>query len=102
MVALVRKLQQWNVDRILDEYTTYAQPKPRDCDIEYITKFEVAEIEHLGLSPLVESLAIQSKPRHHPLRHLLSAVLLVLAFFSILSMRGTTYSHDRHPILSGL
>ncbi|KAL7926394.1 tyrosine phosphatase family domain-containing protein [Trichoderma austrokoningii] len=40
VVAAVRKLSGWTLDSVLDEYKTYAQPKIRECDVEYITGFE--------------------------------------------------------------
>lgn len=40
VVAAVRKLSGWNLDSVVDEYKTYAQPKIRECDVEYITGFE--------------------------------------------------------------
>ncbi|PNP39864.1 hypothetical protein TGAM01_v208240 [Trichoderma gamsii] len=40
VVAAVRKLSGWTVDSVVDEYKTYAQPKIRECDVEYITGFE--------------------------------------------------------------
>ncbi|UKZ89757.1 uncharacterized protein TrAFT101_004798 [Trichoderma asperellum] len=37
VVAAVRKLSGWNLDSVVDEYKTYAEPKIRECDVEYIT-----------------------------------------------------------------
>ncbi|KUI73855.1 Tyrosine-protein phosphatase SIW14 [Cytospora mali] len=59
VVALVRKMQNWHMDRILDEYKAFAAPKPRDCDVEYVTNFKVSEIQHLALAPLSDTLPVQ-------------------------------------------
>ncbi|KAK0740770.1 tyrosine phosphatase family-domain-containing protein [Schizothecium vesticola] len=40
VVGAVRKVTGWNIGDILDEYKSYAQPKPRDCDIDYLTGFQ--------------------------------------------------------------
>ncbi|KAL7895613.1 tyrosine phosphatase family domain-containing protein [Trichoderma sp. SZMC 28014] len=40
VIAAVRKLSGWTLDSVVDEYKTYAQPKIRECDVEYITGFE--------------------------------------------------------------
>lgn len=40
VVAAIRKLSGWTLDTVVDEYKTYAQPKIRECDVEYITGFE--------------------------------------------------------------
>ncbi|KAM0263793.1 hypothetical protein ACHAQJ_001111 [Trichoderma viride] len=45
VVAVVRKLSGWNLDRVVDEYKTYAAPKIRECDVDYITAFESSSLE---------------------------------------------------------
>lgn len=36
-----------NLPSILDEYRTFAEPKIRDCDIEYITQFNPLQLVNL-------------------------------------------------------
>ncbi|ROV93050.1 hypothetical protein VPNG_09432 [Cytospora leucostoma] len=79
VVALVRKLQNWDLLRILEEYKTYAAPKIRDCDVEYVTKFQVADVQHLALAPLAESAPL---PVQHPVKSRRTRFLIV-AFFLI-------------------
>lgn len=45
VVAVVRKLSGWNSDRVVDEYKTYAAPKVRECDVDYITSFQPGSLE---------------------------------------------------------
>ncbi|KAL7931654.1 tyrosine phosphatase family domain-containing protein [Trichoderma chlorosporum] len=45
VVAVVRKLSGWGLDSVVDEYTTYASPKVRECDVEYITSFQPSSLE---------------------------------------------------------
>jgi tyrosine-protein phosphatase SIW14 len=47
VVAVVRKVSGWDLGHILQEYRDFAEPKVRDCDINYITGFELAEISNL-------------------------------------------------------
>ncbi|KAK4166245.1 putative tyrosine-protein phosphatase [Cladorrhinum sp. PSN259] len=47
VVAIVRKLSGWNLNNVLEEYRTYAEPKIRECDVKYITGFEPADISNL-------------------------------------------------------
>jgi tyrosine-protein phosphatase SIW14 len=47
VIGIVRKLSGWDVNSIVSEYKTYASPKERDCDIKYITGFELANISNL-------------------------------------------------------
>ncbi|ROT35221.1 hypothetical protein SODALDRAFT_321254 [Sodiomyces alkalinus F11] len=47
VVAVIRKVSGWELDTILDEYKAYAAPKIRDCDVQYITEFELSELSNL-------------------------------------------------------
>ncbi len=43
----MRKLSGWDLGTIITEYKAYAGPKVRECDINYITGFELAHISNL-------------------------------------------------------
>ncbi|RDW91512.1 hypothetical protein BP5796_02677 [Coleophoma crateriformis] len=47
--AVIRHLSGWHVDSVVAEYTNYAQPKVRDCDIEYIQNYQSSNLEGLFL-----------------------------------------------------
>ncbi|KAK3314527.1 tyrosine phosphatase family-domain-containing protein [Apodospora peruviana] len=47
VVGVVRKLTGWELSNIIREYKNYAEPKVRECDINYITGFEPASITNL-------------------------------------------------------
>ena len=47
-MAAVRKVSGWHLGRILQEYENYASPKIRDCDIRYITGFEISHISNIS------------------------------------------------------
>jgi tyrosine-protein phosphatase SIW14 len=40
VVGVMRKLSGWSLPTVLDEYRQYAEPKIRECDVEYLTSFE--------------------------------------------------------------
>ncbi|KAI9170885.1 Tyrosine-protein phosphatase SIW14 [Paramyrothecium foliicola] len=48
VVAVMRKVSGWNLQRVLDEYELYAAPKLRECDVEYISSFQTASLQTLG------------------------------------------------------
>ena len=48
-MAVVRKVAGWELPLILEEYKSYAEPKVRDCDINYITQFQLANVANLGI-----------------------------------------------------
>ncbi|KAK4034705.1 tyrosine phosphatase family-domain-containing protein [Parachaetomium inaequale] len=47
VIGIIRKLSGWNLSNIITEYKAYAEPKTRECDISYITGFELANISNL-------------------------------------------------------
>jgi tyrosine-protein phosphatase SIW14 len=47
VVAVIRKFHGWSLSSVLDEYRTYAEPKIRDCDVEYITAFNTMHLANL-------------------------------------------------------
>lgn len=48
VVAVMRKVSGWNLQRVLDEYELYAAPKLRECDVEYISAFQTASLQGFG------------------------------------------------------
>jgi tyrosine-protein phosphatase SIW14 len=46
-VAVVRKLSGWELPNIIDEYKAYAGTKVRDCDIKYITGFNLSQVSNV-------------------------------------------------------
>lgn len=44
VVAAVRKIEGWGVKQAIDEYVSFAEPKIRDCDIDYIRDFQPSEM----------------------------------------------------------
>lgn len=45
VVGVIRKVSGWNMQKVLDEYRTYAEPKIRECDVEYISAFKAAALQ---------------------------------------------------------
>ncbi|KAI5456524.1 tyrosine phosphatase family-domain-containing protein [Mariannaea sp. PMI_226] len=56
VVGIIRKVSGWDTSRVLDEYKAYAEPKARECDLDYIRAFQVSSLrlttdDNLGRSP---------------------------------------------------
>ncbi|KAF6831604.1 tyrosine phosphatase [Colletotrichum plurivorum] len=47
VVGVVRKVTGWELTNIVDEYRTYAEPKVRDCDVKYLTDFDLSDLSNL-------------------------------------------------------
>ncbi|EQL03256.1 tyrosine phosphatase [Ophiocordyceps sinensis CO18] len=50
-VAVVRKLSGWNLDSALGEYKSYAMPKVRECDVDYISGFQPSSLQPMAFDP---------------------------------------------------
>ncbi|KAI1163137.1 tyrosine phosphatase family-domain-containing protein [Nemania serpens] len=44
VVGVFRKSNQWDLKRIIDEYSTFAEPKVRETDLRYLTDFELTTL----------------------------------------------------------
>jgi tyrosine-protein phosphatase SIW14 len=84
VVALVRKIQNWDLERVLGEYRAYASPKVRDCDVDYITKFQTTDIQHLGLAPLAESFPTQPVVDLRRIRFMLASFFALFIWWNTL------------------
>jgi len=43
----LRHVSGWNLDAIVEEYRGYAEPKVRDCDLKYISEYQVSSLKGL-------------------------------------------------------
>lgn len=50
VVGVIRKVSGWQLPGILDEYRSYAAPKVRDCDLEYLAKFQISDLTRVPAS----------------------------------------------------
>ncbi|KAK4077017.1 uncharacterized protein Triagg1_3984 [Trichoderma aggressivum f. europaeum] len=97
VVAVVRKLSGWGLDRTVDEYTTYASPKARECDVEYITSFQPRSLE----ITLVRSVHAEN-PRFSPLqvRSFMRTLLFTAVVTSIWLVSGSRMVGHRNDMSS--
>lgn len=49
VTAVIRHLSGWEVENVVAEYRNYAEPKARECDINYIRQYRVSDLEGLFL-----------------------------------------------------
>ncbi|KAH6889459.1 tyrosine phosphatase family-domain-containing protein [Thelonectria olida] len=47
VVGVIRKISGWNTSNVLDEYKAFAEPKARECDLNYISTFQVSSLHSL-------------------------------------------------------
>ncbi|GAP83698.1 putative tyrosine-protein phosphatase siw14 protein [Rosellinia necatrix] len=56
VVGVFRKFNQWDMERIIKEYSTFAEPKVRETDLKYLAEFELPSLwcqPHEVVSPHV-------------------------------------------------
>ena len=49
VVGVMRKASGWTLSNVLDEYTHYANPKIRECDLDYLRTFCFTSAWHLPI-----------------------------------------------------
>lgn len=77
-------IQQWNTERVLDEYRAYASPKIRDGDVEYISKFQLSDIAYMRFAPLAEDLPLPLAAHPQPLERAHRGRLVMVALVAML------------------
>ncbi|EFY91095.1 tyrosine phosphatase [Metarhizium acridum CQMa 102] len=55
VVAAIRKLSGWQLGAVLDEYKAFAEPKVRECDVDYISAFPCGPLQSLRVRPPLQS-----------------------------------------------
>ncbi|KAI0862493.1 tyrosine phosphatase family-domain-containing protein [Xylaria cubensis] len=80
VVGVLRKANQWSLKRIIDEYTSFAEPKVRETDIKYLSEFKLASL--LCQPRDVVSLSTLSTTNRF-YRLVVAAVLIFLAMSSL-------------------
>ncbi|UNI24632.1 Protein-tyrosine-phosphatase [Purpureocillium takamizusanense] len=83
VVAVIRKLSGWGTDTAVAEYKSYAEPKVRECDVEYISSFQATSL------PLRSESARTSPVHIRTFFRTLVFSTLVLALWLVSSVRLT-------------
>lgn len=91
VVGVIRKVSGWETSNVLDEYKTYAEPKARECDLDYISAFQTSTLrlsteDHMVHSPVHVRTFFRAL--------LFSFVVLVLWLVSGAQMRPRIKDHD--------
>ncbi|KAK1659610.1 tyrosine phosphatase [Colletotrichum godetiae] len=76
VVGVVRKVTGWELNTIVDEYRAYAEPKIRDCDVKYLTDFDLSDLSNL----FVHEANMRFRIRHF-MRVTLFTVFVVFVWF---------------------
>ncbi|KAK0107165.1 hypothetical protein ONS95_003871 [Cadophora gregata] len=76
-VGVIRHVARWDVEAILEEYRGYAEPKVRECDVNYITSYKVSSLENLFTRPATTS-SITDRDRKFLRFFVLAATVLII------------------------
>lgn len=93
VIAAMRKISGWSNREALDEYTSYAAPKARDCDVEYITGFQPA--------PFIRGQSIAEGSRFTPVqaRNFRRAVVVTMLVLGLWFVSGASLVSRRRQLL---
>ncbi|KAI1433236.1 tyrosine phosphatase family-domain-containing protein [Xylaria sp. CBS 124048] len=81
VVGVYRLSNHWDMKRIVDEYTAFAEPKVRETDLQYLAQFE---IKSLSRQPPPES----EVTRVSCARFVRIVVMVAFAIFAIIPLAG--------------
>ncbi|KAI1813096.1 tyrosine phosphatase family-domain-containing protein [Poronia punctata] len=91
VVGVLRKSNHWDMKRIIDEYSAFAEPKVRETDLKYLADFELT------------SLSLLRKPRAtksplSPNRFYRVVLLIALLFFVYYPLCELKIQEKRHRL----
>jgi tyrosine-protein phosphatase SIW14 len=99
VVGVVRKASGWKLQNILDEYRSYAAPKIRECDLDYLSGFQTSDLD--GALTLVQSRALGAKSlrRSHSFYRTLvvTTVVMLIWILSSIKMANGSVEFNRSP-----
>jgi tyrosine-protein phosphatase SIW14 len=76
----MRHITGWSVDTVLEEYRGFANPKVRDCDVQYIKGYQVSSLRGLFINKIRQPCdAILTGPRMTRLV-IITAMIMMLMF----------------------
>ncbi|KAI1195270.1 tyrosine phosphatase family-domain-containing protein [Nemania serpens] len=81
VVGVFRKSNQWDLKRVIDEYSSFAEPKVRETDLRYLTEFELA-----GLWRQPQEVALRATTGRF-VRLVIAVVLILVLFYPLTNLR---------------
>ncbi|CVL02730.1 related to tyrosine-protein phosphatase SIW14 [Fusarium mangiferae] len=96
VVGVVRKIAGWDAESVVAEYKSYAEPKARECDVNYLDDFQVSS---LGISNPIPSMikdVYKNRSRFQP-RTFFRAVFLSAFVLLLFFMSGSKLSTATRP-----
>jgi tyrosine-protein phosphatase SIW14 len=89
VIAIVRKVSGWELDKVLDEYRRFAAPKEREADVSYITNFELASLSNLFN---------KDTSVHFRVRNFIQATFFAMVVLIIWLVSGNKLAAERNSI----
>ncbi|KAI1115498.1 tyrosine phosphatase [Nemania sp. NC0429] len=90
VVGVFRKSNQWDLKRIIDEYSSFAEPKVRETDLNYLTEFDLTSLWR-------QPQAIASRATGGRFFRLVIAAFLIFVIFCPLTQLKMQESHRELP-----
>ncbi|KAF5231101.1 hypothetical protein FANTH_13526 [Fusarium anthophilum] len=96
VVGVVRKIAGWDAESVVAEYKSYAEPKARECDVNYLDDFQVSNLGISNPIPNVTKDVYKNRSRFQP-RTFFRAVFLTAFVLLLFFMSGSKLSTATTP-----
>lgn len=96
VVGVVRKIAGWDAESVVAEYKSYAEPKARECDVNYLDDFQVSSLGISNPIPNVTKDVYKNRSRFQP-RTFFRAVFLTAFVLLLFFMSGSKLSTATRP-----
>ncbi|KAI0389714.1 tyrosine phosphatase family-domain-containing protein [Xylariaceae sp. FL0594] len=81
VVGVLRKSKNWDMKRIIDEYTSFAEPKVRETDLKYLADFELQSL--LRQPPAMPLMA----PASRFYRFIVAAIFILFVVYPMCTLK---------------
>ncbi|KAG9506672.1 hypothetical protein J7337_000206 [Fusarium musae] len=96
VVGVVRKIAGWNAESVVAEYKSYAEPKARECDVNYLDGFQISSLGISNPIPNMTKDVYKNRSRFQP-RTFFRAVFLTAFVLLLFFMSGSKLSTATRP-----
>lgn len=96
VVGVVRKIAGWNAESVVAEYKSYAEPKARECDVNYLDDFQISSLGISNPIPNMTKDVYKNRSRFQP-RTFFRAVFLTAFVLLLFFMSGSKLSTATRP-----
>ncbi|KAF4344832.1 tyrosine phosphatase SIW14 [Fusarium beomiforme] len=96
VVGVVRKIAGWDAESVVAEYKSYAEPKARECDVDYLDDFQVSSLVLPSMNMTNDLSRTFSRFQPRTFFRALFFTTFVMVLFFVSSTRFSTATRPDH------